>query len=404
MIPLSSPDIGELESQYVAEVLKSGQLSLGPVLNRFEDRFAAALGSKHAVAASNGTSALHMCVRAMGLRQGMEVLTTSFSFVASVNCLLYERVYPRLIDIDPLTLNIDPTRIRAFLETKCHRNVHGELIDAENGLQVKAILPVHVFGLPADMEPILSIATEYKLEVLEDACEAIGAEYRGRLAGTMGRAGVFGFYPNKQITTGEGGMVVTDDAALAEACRCLRNQGRDADGQWLKHTQLGYNYRISDVQAALGLAQLERLPELLAKRGEVAKLYLDLLEDVPFLRLPFDADGRARSWFVFVIQVATADARRTRDALRENLKSAGIATQVYFPAIHKQPYFRDLVSDSIQLPVTEHAADSCLALPFSTRLSETEIRFVADAVRAYFPTVTAQREEEVQVTTKASAD
>lgn len=404
MIPLSCPDIGELESQYVGEVLKSGQLSLGPVLSRFEERFAATLGSKYAVAAANGTSALHMCVRAMGLRQGMEVLTTSFSFVASVNCLLYERVYPKLIDIDPITLNIDPTKIRDFLGTRCRRDVRGELIDTETGLQVKAILPVHVFGLPADMEPILSIASEYNLEVLEDACEAIGAEYRGRLAGTMGRAGVFGFYPNKQVTTGEGGMVVTDDAAVAETCRSLRNQGRDADGQWLKHTSLGYNYRMSDVHAALGLAQLERLPELLAKRGEVAKRYLDLLEDVPFLRLPSDADGRTRSWFVFVIQVGTADARRTRDALRENLASAGIATQVYFPAIHKQPYFRDLVGDSIHLPVTEHAADSCLALPFSTRLSETEIRFVAGAVRAYFPTVTAQREEEVQITTKASAD
>lgn len=404
MIPLSSPDIGELENQYVAEVLKSGHLSLGPVLSRFEERFAATLGSKYAVAAANGTSALHMCVRAMGLRQGMEVLTTSFSFVASVNCLLYERVYPKLIDIDPVTLNIDPAKIRAFLETNCRRNVHGELIDGESGLQVKAILPVHVFGLPADMEAILSIAAEYNLEVLEDACEAIGAEYRGRFAGTMGRAGVFGFYPNKQITTGEGGMVVTDDEALAETCRRLRNQGRDADGQWLKHTSLGYNYRMSDVQAALGLAQVERLSELLAKRAEVARLYLRLLEDVPFLRLPFDAHGQTRSWFVFVIQLATTDVRQTRDALRESLKSAGIATQVYFPAIHKQPYFREMVGDSIHLPVTEHAADSCLALPFSTRLTETEIRFVADAVRAYFPTVTAQREEETQVTTRASAE
>jgi|SRR5690242_1850212 len=404
MIPLSSPDIGELENQYVAEVLKSGQLSLGPVLSTFEERFAAALGSKYAVAAANGTAALHLCVRAMGLREGMEVLTTSFSFVASVNCLLYEKVYPKLIDVDPVTLNIDPSQIRTFLETKCRRNIHGDLIDSETGLHVKAILPVHVFGLPADMEPILSIGAEYNLEVLEDACEAIGAEYHGRLAGTMGRAGVFGFYPNKQITTGEGGMVVTDDASLAETCRSLRNQGRDADGQWLKHTSLGYNYRMSDVQAALGLAQLERLPELLAKRREVASLYLRLLEDVAFLRLPSDADGRTRSWFVFVIQLAIADARQTRDALRENLKSAGIATQVYFPAIHKQPYFRQIVRDSIHLPVTEHAADSCLALPFSTRLSETETRFVADAVRAYFPTITAQQEEEIQIPTKAAAE
>lgn len=397
MIPLSFPDVGDREIQYVTDVLRSGHLSLGPMLPRFEERFAEMLGSKYAVAASSGTSALHMCVRAMDLRQGMEVLTTSFSFVASVNCLLYEHVYPRLIDIDPATLNIDCGRVREFLKNKCRRNPQGDLIDAETGLQVKAILPVHVFGLPAEMDEILNIAKEYDLDVLEDACEAIGAEHRGRFAGTMGRAGVFGFYPNKQITTGEGGMIVTNDPAIAERCRSLRNQGRDADGQWLKHTLLGFNYRMSDMQAAVGLAQLERLPELLAKRAEIAEAYLRLLVDIPFLRPPCEAKDAKRSWFVFVIQIATSDARQTRDALRQNLRSAGIATQVYFPAIHQQPYFRELFGESLDLPVTEHASDTCLALPFSARLTEAEVQFVADAVRAHFPSLTARPEPAVEV-------
>ncbi|HKS75833.1 MAG TPA: DegT/DnrJ/EryC1/StrS family aminotransferase [Terriglobales bacterium] len=401
MIPLSSPDIGDLEIERVAKVLRSGQLSLGPVLARFEEQFAAALGTKYAVAASSGTSALHMCVKAMGLRQGMEVLTTSFSFVASVNCLLYEKVYPRLIDIDPVTLNIDAERIHRFLRTKCRRDIHGRLVDSENGLEVKAILPVHVFGLPADMNAILDIAAEYDLEVLEDSCEALGAEYGSRLAGTMGRAGVFGFYPNKQITTGEGGMIVTDDAVVAEKCRSLRNQGRDADGQWLKHVSLGFNYRMSDIQAAIGLAQLERLPELLSKRAEAADLYKQALSDIPFLRLPCETSNAKRSWFVFVVQISTSDGRQTRDALRQNLLSAGIATQTYFPAIHKQPYFREFLGDPFDLPVTEHASDTCLALPFSTRLSETEIRFVADAVRAHYPNIVSRPEEAVGVAESA---
>lgn len=404
MIPLSSPDIGDREIEYVTQVLRSGHLSLGPVLARFEERFAEALGTKYAVAASSGTSALHMCVRAMDLRHGMEVLTTSFSFVASVNCLLYERVYPRLIDIDPSTLNIDCARIREFLETKCKRNRQGDWIDGETGLQVKAILPVHVFGLPADMDAILSLAKEYNLDVLEDACEAIGAQHRERFAGTMGRSGVFGFYPNKQITTGEGGMIVTNDPLIADRCRSLRNQGRDADGQWLKHTSLGFNYRMSDLQAAVGLAQLERLPELLAKRAATADRYLRLLSDVPFLKLPCDAVDGKRSWFVFVIQVATNDARQARDALRQSLQSAEIATQVYFPAIHQQPYFRELFGNSFALPVTEHASDTCLALPFSAQLTETEVRFVADAVRANFPSLTARREDPVEVAAQGSAD
>ena len=266
-VSLSSPDVTQLEIDYVCRVLRSNQLSLGPVLTEFEEKFAEYAGTKHAVACSSGTAALHMCVRALNLGEEAEVITTSFSFVASVNCLLYERVFPRLVDINPETLNIDPDLIRKFLQNRCVRNREGKIISRETGRTVKAILPVHVFGLPADMEAIGEIASEYGLAVLEDSCEAIGAEWHGKRVGTFGQAGVFAFYPNKQMTTGEGGMIVTNDDTIATICRSLRNQGRDADGRWLKHVRLGYNYRMSDIQAALGLAQLERIEDLLEKRA-----------------------------------------------------------------------------------------------------------------------------------------
>ncbi|HEY2548182.1 MAG TPA: DegT/DnrJ/EryC1/StrS family aminotransferase, partial [Candidatus Acidoferrum sp.] len=296
-IPLSSPDISELEIEYVNRVLRSNHLSLGPVLTEFEEKFAAYSGTRYAIACNSGTSALHMCVRALGLGKEAEVITSSFSFVASVNCLLYEGVLPRLIDIDPETLNIDANLIRDFLRNKCVQNRAGEVFSKESGRIVKAILPVHVFGLPADMDAITEIASEYGLAILEDACEAIGAEFRGERVGTFGNAAVFAFYPNKQMTTGEGGMVVTDDVKIAERCRSLRNQGRDVDGRWLKHVTLGYNYRLSDIQAALGLAQLERIDELLAKRASVAERYLRLLRSEDSLTLPKTTSRVKRSWF-----------------------------------------------------------------------------------------------------------
>jgi dTDP-4-amino-4,6-dideoxygalactose transaminase len=382
-IALSSPDIGDREVAYVARVLRSQQLSLGPVLNEFERAFADYIGTGHAIAASSGTSALHMCVKAMGLGKGTEVLTSSFSFVASVNCLLYEGAYPRLTDIDPLTLNLSPDCVREFLKSKCYRTRKGEVIDRSTGLVVKAILPVHVFGLPADMNEFMAIANEYGLAILEDACEAIGAEYQGRRVGTFGEAAVFAFYPNKQMTTGEGGMVVTNNLRVAESCRRLRNQGRDTGGTWLKHVALGYNYRMSDVHAALGLAQLERIEELLGKRERVALRYIELLAGEIALRLPLPVAGTKRSWFVFVVQANGAGVRGTRDALRQHLEQEGIASQVYFPAIHQQPYYRELgLAADCHLPATEHASATCLALPFSSRLSDDEAKHVAQAVGA----------------------
>ena len=381
-IPLSAPNISELEIEYVTRVLRSNQLSLGPVLREFEEKFAGYIGTKYAIAANSGTSALHMCVRGMELGAGAEVLTTSFSFVASVNCLLYENVFPRLIDIDPLTFNLDVNLLREFLRTRCTRNCHGQVIDNDTGLVVKGILPVQVFGMPATMDEILEIAAEYDLAVLEDACEAIGAEHKGRRVGTFGDAAVFAFYPNKQMTTGEGGMVVTNDSRLAEHCRSLRNQGRDVDGRWLKHVMLGYNYRLNDVQAALGLGQLERIEELLHSRAAVAKRYFSLLDGVDSIELPHQDAEAKRSWFVFVIQVLASDGKSRRDALREHLNGCGIASQTYFPAIHRQPYFQNLgLGQNLQLPETEYASDTCLALPFSPHISEQELQFVANIIK-----------------------
>jgi perosamine synthetase len=381
-IPLSSPDIGDLEVEYVSRVLRSNQLSLGPVLAEFEEKFATYAQTKYAIACSSGTAALHMCVRALDLGNEAEVITSSFSFVASVNCLLYEGVLPRLVDIDPVTLNIDVNAIREFLRKKCTRSRGGEVISKETGRIVKGILPVHVFGLPADMEAITEIAAEYGLAVLEDSCEAIGAEFRGRRVGTFGNAAVFAFYPNKQMTTGEGGMVVTDNPKIAERCKSLRNQGRDADGRWLKHVSLGYNYRLSDIQAALGLAQIERIDELLTKRASVAEKYMRLLRSEDSLTLPETPSHTKRSWFVFVIRTTGELAEQKRDGLRASLAEAGIASQIYFPPIHEQPYFKQLgYSETVELPVTENVSKTCLAIPFFSRLSDAQIEFVATCIR-----------------------
>jgi len=378
IIPLSQPDIGEREIEYVTQVLRSNQLSLGPMLTRFEEQFAGYVGTKYAVASNSGTSALHMAVRALGIGAGHEVITSSFSFVASVNCLLYEGALPRFVDIHPRNFNIDPELIRDFLRHKCIRNRQGEVIDRDNGLMVKAILPVHVFGVPADMGSLQEIAQEYGLQLLEDACEAIGAEYRGKRVGTFGAAAVFAFYPNKQMTTGEGGMIVTDDARIAEECRSLRNQGRDSDGRWLSHVRLGYNYRLSDILCAVGCGQLERIDELLNDRSRVAQRYIELLQQAEdSLRIPQANNDAKRSWFVFVVQMNGSSGSEARENVRARLKDAGIATQAYFPPIHQQPYFQGIISDkTLELPITEHAGETCLALPFFSKMSDTEIELV----------------------------
>jgi perosamine synthetase len=322
-----------------------------------------------------------MCVRALGIGPKDAVITTSFSFVASVSCFLYEGALPILVDIDPNTLNLDPAAVLDFLQNRCDRSADKSVIDRQSGRVVKAILPVHVFGLPCRMDELVEIAREYGLQVIEDACEAIGAEFDGQRTGTFGNAGVFAFYPNKQMTTGEGGMITTNDPRIAELCRSMRNQGRDTDGAWLRHVRMGYNYRLSELHAALGLAQLERIDEILTSRAEVARRYSDLLSSQAQL-LSLENDPRMkRSWFVYIIRFRSESPASLRECVRASLREKGIATQIYFTPIHQQPFYRELQRGNIpSLPYTEQAADECLALPFHTRLGGTEIKYICDSI------------------------
>jgi perosamine synthetase len=382
-IPLSRPDIGEREIEYVTRVLKTGQLSLGPALAEFEWRFAEYAGTCFAIATNSGTSALHLCVRALGIGAGDEVLTPSFSFVASVNCLLYEGATPVFVDIDPATLNIDPKKIRECIgQDYAWDREHRQLVNRRTGRLLKAILPVHVFGLPCDMRAILTIAREFNLRVIEDACEALGAESVGRRVGTFGEAAAFAFYPNKQMTTAEGGMVVTNDANVAKLCRSMRNQGRDEDGGWLRHERVGFNYRLSDLHCALGLAQLERIEELLAGRARVARAYARELAEVPGIRLPKEAAAGTRSWFVYVIQTEDDGTPHTRDRLIAELRERGIGCQAYFPPIHEQPYLQDggLELGPV-LPHTQAASRTSIALPFFASMTAEQVGEVCAAVR-----------------------
>lgn len=379
-VPLSKPDISDREVEYVTQVLRSGRLSLGPKLREFEEQFARFVGTRYAVATSSGTTALHACIRALGIGPQDEVITTPFSFVASANCILYEGAIPVFLDIDPLTLNIDPRQLRRFLRHCCgFDSRRGALIDKVTGRAVKAILPVHVFGLPCDMDPIMELAQQYGLSVIEDACEGLGAEYRGRQIGTFGDAAVFAFYPNKQITTGEGGMIVTDSEEIAQLSRSLRNQGRDEGSTWLRHDRLGFNYRMSDIHAALGLAQLERIGELLEARERAASLYAQALSGNVSLHLPPNFDGFKRSWFVFVVQLNFASPRTLRERLMSALRESGVECQAYFPSIHKQSY----MAGKARIPLgplfrAEAASDRCFALPFFPGITPSEVQFIAD--------------------------
>jgi perosamine synthetase len=391
-IPLSRPDIGEREIEYVTRVLRSGQLSLGPCLAEFEEKFAVYAGRRYAVATNSGTSALHLGIKALGIGPEDDVLTSAFSFVASANCILYEQASPVFVDIDPATLNLDPQAIqRTIARDYVWEGRKGRLVNRRSGHTLKAILPVHVFGVPCEMAPILELAQEYGLRVLEDACEALGAGYRGRRVGTFGDAAVFAFYPNKQMTCAEGGMLVTDDAQIASLCRSLRNQGRDEDSAWLRHVRLGYNYRLSDLHCALGLAQLERIEELLAARERVAAAYSRGISAVRHIKLPSDGPDAKRSWFVYVVQLPGRLGKLRRDALMSGLRERGIACQAYFPAIHLQPFFQaqNILSGS-PLPNTESAADRCLALPFFSTMTEEQVTEVCLAVREILGEITAR--------------
>jgi perosamine synthetase len=381
-IPLSKPDVGEEEIRAVVEVLRSNRLSLGPKLTEFEEKFAAYVGTRYAIAVNSGTSALHLGVRALGIGPQDEVITSPFSFVASTNCILYEGASPVFLDIDPVTLNIDPKQLRRFLRQCCALDTRrGLLINKTTGRPVKAILPVHVFGLPCDMEPVLELARQYGLRVIEDSCEALGAEYHGRRAGTFGDVAVFAFYPNKQMTTGEGGMIVTDDQEIAMLCKSMRNQGRDVDASWLRHVRLGYNYRLSELHCALGIAQLNRIERLLAERKRVAEAYNSALSSIGHLVLPAEMEGITRSWFVYPVQLDMAAPRPLRDRVILKLRERGIDSQAYFPSIHKQPY----MARSSRAPLgalyrAESASERTLALPFFPGATDQEISYVSTAL------------------------
>ncbi len=365
-IPLSRPDIGTAEREAVSEVLASGRLSIGPRTDEFEAALARRCGVDHAVATSSGTAALHMAVRMLGLGPGDEVITTPFSFVASSNCLLYEGVRPTFVDVEPDTLNIDPTQISSATNER-----------------TRAILGVDVFGHPADWDALRGVADDHGLHLIEDSAEALGSRYSGRPAGGLGDIGTFGFYPNKQITTGEGGALVTSDAGLAQLAASLRNHGRGPDGdEWQEHKRLGYNYRLSEIACALGTVQLSRLDELMERRARVAARYDDRLEGIGGITRPVVREDVELSWFVYVVQLTDGSLREDRDRIIAGLRARGIGCRNYFPPIHLQPhYMEELGYGPGRFPVAEAAAERTIALPFYAALSEREVDEVVDTLR-----------------------
>jgi perosamine synthetase len=364
-IQLARPNITEAEIDAVAAVLRSQQLSLGPKIVEFEGAFAAYCQTGFAVACSSGTAGLHLLVKAMGIGPGDEVITTPYSFIASANCVLLEGARPVFADIDSDTWNLVPEGIAAAITPR-----------------TKAILPVHVFGQPADMESIRAIAEQHGLRVIEDSCEALGSRYRGRPAGSLGDAGAFGFYPNKQITTGEGGMIVTDDEQLARLCRSLRNQGRDTNGGWLAHPRLGFNYRLSDISCALGLVQLGRIDELIAERSRVEALYRQRLADEPRILMQRVHPNVEVSWFVFVVRLADEYNQADRDRILTELAERGIGCSNYFAPIHLQPFYMERFGYKAgDFPVCEGVAARSIALPFHHELTEADVETVCSELR-----------------------
>ncbi len=362
-IPLSAPWIDGREEELVVETLRSGRLSLGPMVDRFEAAFAEQVGAPCVAAVSSGTAGLHLCMRLAGIGPGDEVVTTPFSFVASANCVLYEGATPVFADVDPGTLNLDPAAVEAAVTPK-----------------TKAILAVHIFGYAAELRELEAIAERHGLAIVEDACEALGAEYRGRPVGSSGHPAVFAFYPNKQMTTGEGGAVAVATEEEWALLKSLSNQGRSDSGEWLTHARLGYNYRLDDLSAALGLAQLERLDEILAARVEVAARYGELLASLAGVEAPLpDDEEHRRSWFVYVVRLAPGI---DRNGVMARLAAEGVASKPYLPSIHLQPYYRERFGyREGTLPVSEDASARSLALPFHARLPAEDQERVVDALR-----------------------
>ena len=375
-IPLSKPDITELEEQMVLEVLRSGRLSIGPKVEEFERAVAGRVGRHHAISVNSGTGGLHLVLKALNIGPGDEVITTPFSFIASSNCILMVGAKPVFIDICPRTLNMDPAKLAGAITPR-----------------TKAILAVETFGNPAYFDQYEQIAGRHEIPLIEDCCEALGTTLKARPCGSFGRVGVFGFYPNKQITTGEGGMIVTDDHRLAEMCRSLRNQGRPigwrhaesvaggaATGSWLRHERLGYNYRLSDLNAALGVAQMRRLDGILKRRHAVAEMYFQRLAGNKHLVLPTIDEQTVMSWFVFVVRLMTTYTGEERDRIIASLRRHDIGCSDYFPCIHQQPFYQELGYGPGMFPIAESVSQRTLALPFYNSLTEREIDLVCQSL------------------------
>ena len=367
-IPLSRPDITEAEIEAVSQVMRSGRLSIGPQQERFEQRVANRAGCRHGIAVSSGTAGLHLCLLALGVGAGDEVITTPFSFIASANCILMVGATPVFVDIDPVSLNMDPRKLEEAITDR-----------------TKAIIPVEVFGNACHMDTISRIAARYEIPVIEDCCEALGGSLGGRAIGSFGRAGVFAFYPNKQITTGECGMIVTDDDRLAQMCRSLRNQGRAPDdlpdprgtGSWLSHERLGYNYRLSEIAAAIGCVQMERLDEMLEKRREVACQYFDRLMGNSDIILPNVNEDGYMSWYVFVVRLSDQYDLACRNRVIDGMRRHEVGCSNYFPPIHLQPFYREKFGfKKGDFPVAETVSTRTITLPFFNSLDPTQIELV----------------------------
>lgn len=384
-IPLSKPDITESERQAVLDVLASGRLSLGPYLERFEKAVADYVGARAAVAVSSGTAGLHLSLLTSGVRPGDHLITTPFSFVASANVILYVGARPVFVDVEPETGNISPEAIEKKIRNEYIR-CDGHWVCWKDGRRLWGILPVHVFGHPCRMDELVAIAERHGLVLIEDACEAMGSFYitgEGRRvhAGTMGKAGVFAFYPNKQMTTGEGGVLVSDDEDLVRLARSLSNQGRDNMGDWLIHPRLGYNYRMDEMSAALGLVQVERMGEMREKRRRVASLYREHLKELEEeIETPPEMGYAEVNPFVYVVKMKI----RGRDDLMHHLLSCGVEVKPYFTPIHLQPFYAERFGfRKGMFPVSESLGERCLALPFYNNLGEEEVSYVVEKIKIW---------------------
>lgn len=363
-IPLAKPDITQKEIDYVTEVMQSGILSIGPKIEIFEKMCAEKAGVKYGIGVNSGTSGLHLIVKALGIGEGDEVITTPFSFIASSNCILFENAVPVFVDIDEKTLNMDISKIEEAITPK-----------------TKAIIAVDAFGQPIDMVSLRKIADKYNLYLIEDSAEAIGSSYMKNPTGSLADAAIYAFYPNKQITTAEGGMIVTNDEKITELCQSMRSQGRAVTGLWLHHERLGYNYRLSELHAAIGIAQMERFDEILEKRRIAAEYYNERLKNVESVKIPYISENVTyMSWFVYVIRVD----KNIRDDMMDYLIKNGIGCKPYFTPIHTQPYYAEKFGfKKGDFPITDMIADECIAIPFYTNITKEEMDYVVEKIKAY---------------------